>query len=303
MSKHFFQSNYKPKFDFKQTINFIQSFDKILIDKICEKYSSQLVNFPLTRSIKTFEVTNLFPRNIIFDNANTDYLFSLNENPIDFFIQKSNDFHSIKSFVSKTSIFNRDSELTNTDSINKDVLFLYMFYSNISVLDTSFKRITNSCISLINEALIGCFEKLESKKINKINVKNTWDVFNKKSVDKEKFINEYIYKNNPTLFIGTPLESSNESNELQMSNVEHKKYCASFYVYVPRLNNKLRLFKIFPVEFDEIQEKDGQNFLIQFDLSNIYLYALDKVHIAEVVASSWPEDFIDFVKTNNIKIM
>ena len=80
-----------------------------------------------------------------------------------------------------------------------------------------------------------------------------------------------------------------------MSNVEHKKYCASFYVYVPRLNNKLRLFKIFPVEFDEIQEKDGQNFLIQFDLSNIYLYALDKVHIAEVVASSWPEDFIDFV--------
>ena len=105
MSKHFFQSNYKPKFDFKQTINFIQSFDKILIDKICEKYSSQLVNFPLTRSIKTFEVTNLFPRNVIFDNANTDYLFSLNENPIDFFIQKSNDFHSIKSFVSKTSIF------------------------------------------------------------------------------------------------------------------------------------------------------------------------------------------------------
>lgn len=303
MSKHFFPSNYKPKYDLDQTIKFIQTFDDFLIKKINDKFSSQLVFFPSTRHIESFEISDLFPRNIIFDNANTDNLFSFNQNPVDFFIKKSEDFPTIKSFVSKATIFNRDSLLTNTDSIAKEVLYLYMFDHHISAIDRCFKKIANSIILLINEAFINFSEKLEDKKINKFLIKNTFDIFNKKGVEKEKYIQEYIFKNSPILLIGTPINISNETYELKLSDIEQKNYSASFYVYVPKINSKLRLFKITPIEFNEHKETEGKNFLIQFDLSNLYLYALDKVHISEVVASSWDKDFIDFIKSSNIKIM
>ncbi len=303
MSKHYFPSNYKPKYNLEQTIKFINKFKELLVKQIKETFSSQLISFPLVKSVNEFEITDLFPRNIIFDNANSNNLFSFNQNPINFFIQKSFEYPAIKSFYSFTNIINRDSLLTNTSSLVKEVLYLYIFAQNISALETCFKKIANQVVSFINEALTNSSFKLDDKKILKFSTKNTYEIFNRKIVDKQKFIEEFIYNNYPILLIGTPINNSNEEQELKLSDVKQPFYSASFYIYISKLNSELRLFKISPIDKTENEEKDGKNFLIQFDLSNIYAYVLDKVHIAEVVSSSWSQEFEEFVKSNNIKIM
>ncbi len=309
MSKFFFPINYKPKFDQLKTIAFIEIFNNLLIKKIKHNKNAMFIYSPIVSSNnKVLDLSLSYSRKIIFDNKFSNNIFSLNENMFEFLCNKysSLNLSSSHSLLTKTIYFNRDAELNNTESIQKDVINLFITIPGSLSFESISSNITDELISIINE--ICTSESLHSYSLSNKRIKYTkkdllkfrWKSKNNK--DRINEIDSYLFDKGPTLFSNVGPQITNEISEMLFFDLVKKDTSCSLYIPYIKANTNLRILKISTGESKTIEETEGRQILIQLDLSNLYMYLLDKVHIAEVVASSWDDKFIEFIKNNNIQI-
>lgn len=309
MAKKYFPVNYQPKHDFTSTLKFIDNFNELLKKALTDKFNGIQITSPLVYRVKEpINPENFAYRKIMFDNCNSKEIYTLDGDVINFFRQKNNliDQQPNYSLFSFSSVFYRDSKLTNTNSLLKNVVYLFVNDKQLLSFDAALKKITDLLLSIINQIIIDdslSDYKLKTKKITSYSTKTLKEVLPKIKTKNNNFdyVSNYLSNNIPTLITNVASISINELDEFSFNNLTINLKNASFNIFYKNINEKLRIFKIVQVNSDV--SVDSNQYLIQIDLSNLYMYLLDKIHIAEVTPSVWTDDFFNFLKENNIKIM
>lgn len=309
--KSYFPINYKPKYDLDKTISFINDFNLAFISMLEERFNSIQVDYPLISHVDGTNMNDCIYRKISFDNASSKLPYIVNSENFDYFKQLGSKLNisSDKSLIAKTKLINRDSKLTNTDSLIKDVLYLYTTQQTThnefkDSAKSLIESIVNSFKIIFNEELLKKYN-ITDKDIENINVANIKDIIPKRLRQEEysQYIDMYLSSKGPTLILGTDDATLNEFSECNNKDLTKNNETASLYIYIPKIKSRIRLLKFYSLNISIREDIGEHRFLVAFDLSNFYMYLLDKLHIAEVVASVWDDEFIQFTKTNNIKIL
>lgn len=291
--KAYFPINYKPKYDLDKTISFINDFNFEFINMLQQKFNIIQVDYPLISQVDNDSMNRYIYRKISFDNASSKLPYIINNENFNYFKELENKLNisSNHSLVAKTKLIDRDSKLTNTDSMIKDVLYLY---TTQQTTQNEFKDSAKSLIEflknkiniLLNTQSLKKYN-ITDKNVNNINVVNINDIISKR-IKKEQYseyIDMYLNSNGPTLILGVDDTSLNEFNECNNKDLTKNNTTASLYIYIPKIKSRIRLLKLHLVDIFVREDVEQRRFLIVFDLSNIYMYLLDKLHIAEVVSS------------------
>lgn len=332
MKRYNFPYSYKPKVNFKDTLRYISLFKKELMDRLQKKYDAIEIFTPIASTL-TNSNNAIYPdqRQIIFDNKFSDNIFQVNSQLDNYFCLISNELNPI-SVIGFYDIINRDAKLNNLDSLTTQTIMLDYYdlleNHNIDYLNRLIKEIYKLVIETTKEeslTKIYSASNLATSIIKTISTQEIEDHY--PTIQLQQGFTHYVNENN-LVILNKPFitlksgriykkglavsQSFNNSCILYAYNQFNDKEIELITI-ASRPNGQLakdQLLKQNPFEYDNkiydqalFDEKRAQSISININFSNLMLFLLKKVHLAEVSKSIWEQDFLDFVKDEKIKIL
>lgn len=333
MKRYNFPFDYEPKLDIKNTMLYSSTLKQLIFNYYTNKYHVIYVDPALlvtTKNSACGHANN--DRTISFDNKVTNTTVSLN-NVQDNYLMIQSSVLKNQNLLSYVPFIRRDAKQTNTESVFNwnIVLDLAMPKENLNIdyfcngIKTLFGEI---CNITRNEELKKIFT-VQTKKVRPygfsiITLQKLEDEYPTLSI--KEALRHYVAKHNFTIVINNYKKTeSNQWLESPVLTAIDFELCCGLYVYddvndeaINIINickrpdgkvsyNQLNAFN--PIEltnnlYDErIFDKDRPtNMSVSINFTNLLYYLLDKIHLSEVVASIWPDEFIEFVKKAKIEI-
>lgn len=334
MKRFHFPFDYKPKVSLQDTLHYANLLKQKIFNFLQEQYKAIYLDPALIVSNKesSLSYTNL-DRYVGFDNKVINMIAAFNNCQDNYLTLASSKFKHKNIFTYCPSI-KRDAKLTNTSSmINWMInIELAMPDDNLNIeYFSQFAKDTFAKIATLTQAkdLENIFE-VDKKKIKS----NQWKTFEaQKLEDGYPTLNlsqslKHICSAHKFVIVQNNLKrlKSNNSVEQYVATGQDLDCSCGLYVYdfvndaaINLINICKRpsgqksfdqLKNINPLELDnQIYDKQlfdqdrPTNMSISINFTNLLFYLLDKVHLAEVVSSIWPDEFIEFIKTEKVDIL
>lgn len=334
MKRFHFPFDYKPSVSLQDTVVYANKLKQAIFSFLQEQYKAIYLDPALLVPNKESSLSYAhLDRFVSFDNKANNLISAFNNCQDNYFTIAATKFKR-KNIYTYAPLIKRDAKLTNTSSmINWLINFeLAMPEDNLNIkyFDSFAKQLFDKIVSLITKAE---FKKIYSVSNKKIKV-DDWKI-----IDAQKVENSYptldlnqalnhICANNRFVIIENNFKrlKSNKSIEPFVATAQDLDCSCGLYVYDYVNDTSINLINICkrtsgdkayeqlrstnPIELDneiydqKLFDKDRPtNMSVTINFTNLIYYLLDKVHLAEVVASVWPDEFLEFVKTEKIDIL
>lgn len=334
MKRFRFPFDYKPKVSLKDTIAFANLLKQKLFTYFQERYNAISIDPALVVSNResSLAYTNN-DRYVSFDNK-ANNLISIFNNCQDNYLTLMSQTLRHKNIYSYNPIIKRDAKLTNTSSMITWNMNLELAMPEDSLNIAFFNKFGKELFQVIKGFVqIPRIKSIFEVSRKKINVKE-WRVVEAQKIEDsyrsltlEQGVNHFC-SNNLFVIINNNFKRlrSNNSVEDYVSTSQDLNCSCGFYVYDFINDKAINIINIFkrpsgetsheqlkttnPIELDEqvynpkiFDANRPTNMSVNINFTNLIFYLLDKIHLAEVVSSIWPDDFMDFVKTEKIEIL
>lgn len=333
MKRFKFPFAYEPKVNIKNTIVYSSILRNLIFNYLYDKYKCVYIDPAMIVDNKQSSLAYITgDRMIGFDNKSNNSIFMFNSVQDNYLLLLSNMFKNEHIFTFAPFI-KRDAKQTNLDSIINwefSVELSMPINLNIDYFTTLAKETYIALTNLANSP--------ELKKIYSIN-KSKANIIDIAVVDAQKIESSYPTLSLEEAFTHYCSEHKFVVVQNNIKKLRSGKSLGTFvptaqdcelscglYVYDETNNkpihlinvckrpegivSKNQLLEINPYELtnelydSRIFEKDHPtNISLVINFTNLLFFFLDKVHIAEVVKSVWPDEFIDFVNKEKIEIL
>ncbi|BDU67405.1 MAG: hypothetical protein TYPL_0580 [Candidatus Tyloplasma litorale] len=314
------EGNYLSKLNLRDTQKAMQIIESMLIEKINEKIDFSIVRAPIISSKKIITSSSSFEigRSINFDSSNDNVIYNIFNNfrywlvnalyKMD--IKNNNGIGIISHFI------NRDSEIKNTQSLEKRVLLIEYRYDN---KDNAFSKaldIKQNLIAVIRDIekkLKQNFPKLKIKIPSKIITKKKEKIHNLNNIDQvlsDIGANDgiFIFENKKNLkknksFKNTFVISLNSySREIDESyeifRIQDRRLPSDFKLYVSDSD-------LVANEYNFAKEQLGENEIrsinIEINLDTLSMFLLEKAHILEIQSGYMVQEIEDIISNVDIE--
>ncbi len=334
MKRFHFPFDYKPKVSLEDTVVYASKLKQEIFTFFKEQYKAIYLDpaliVPNKESSLAYKSNDRF---VSFDNKASNLVSAINNCQDNYLTIASSKFKR-KNICTFAPLIKRDVKLSNTSSMINWIIDLELampedYLNNKYFIDFA-KQLFGKIVSFVNKSELKKIYEVSNKKIKV----SDWKV-----VEAQKLENSYltltlkqglnhICSSNRFVIIENNFKKlkSNQSIEQYSVTAQDWENSCGIYVYdyineapINLINickrpsgdksyNQLRNTN--PLELDNeiydqiIFDKDRPtNMSVTINFTNLIYYLLDKVHLAEVVSSVWPEDFLEFVKTEKIDIL
>lgn len=332
MKRFRFPFAYEPKVNLRNTVIYSSIFRQQIFAYLQSKYRCINIDPALIVDNKNSAISYLSGDRIMsFDNKANNSIYSLNSSQDNYLVLASRLFKT-ENLLTFAPFIHRDAKQTNLDSIirwNFDMELSMPVNLNVNYFTTLAKELFFGMSELTNSQELRRIYKVNNKKTQGMNfqvvdaqkIESSYptlplnDAFNH-YCSEHKFV--IVQNNIKQLKSGKCLESS-------IPTAQDKNLSCGLYVYDDTNNKPILLINICkrpdgylskkqlndtnPLELANDLYDHGvfdktrpTNISVIINFTNLLFYFLDKIHLAEVVKSVWPDEFIDFVKTEKIEI-
>lgn len=332
MKRFKFPFAYEPKVDLKNTIIYSDIFKQQIFKYLQSKHKCIYIDPAFIVDNKKSALAYLSGDRIMsFDNKENNSIFCLNSAQDNYLVLASNIFKT-DNLVTFAPYIKRDAKQTNLDSIMNweiDAELSIPIGMNITYFTTFIKEVF---YDLVNIAYLP-----ELKKIYKVNTKKIspkdFTIIDAQKIEssyptlslqeafkhycsQHKFV--IVQHNIKKLKSGRSLEPSiptAQDNDLScglyvFDEVNQEPLLLIGLVKRPNgTTSKIQLNEINPLEITNdlydhrlFNKQRPTNISLVINYTNLLFYLLDKIHLAEVVKSVWPDEFIDFVESEKLEI-
>lgn len=332
MKRFKFPFAYKPKVNLKNTIVYSSIFKQQIFNYLQSKYKCINIDPAMVVENQKSAIGYLTGDRVIsFDNKSTNTIYSLNSAQDNYLLLASKLFKT-ENLMMFTPFIKRDSKQTNLDSVvnwNIDVELSMPINLNMKYFTMLAKDTFYALANIANSSHLKQIHNVGTRKISPSDIH---------VVDAQKIESSYptlplreafkhycsqhrfviVQHNIKKLRSGKSLEPS-------IPTAQDNELSCGLYVYEKNNDKPIQLINISkrpsgstsrtqlndtnPLEitndvYDKhIFDKDRPtNISMVINFTNLLFFFLDKVHLAEVVKSVWPEEFINFVKAEKIEI-
>lgn len=312
--------NYKPKINLKETQKIYNETEKKLFELLIDKLNLIKVKAPMIskkrQSTETYN--NAFARTINYDSINNSGIYHL-INKYNYWLinaVKKLEITNNKGIITKTSFINRDEEITNISSMEKNIIQIEYRFDNSKII---FKKL-DELINIVYDVLFLIFKefKFDYEKIN-YNIPKTLKTFSMNHYNEDKIQKWAIENGLFKLFFSAVQDESNYdiSDEkekiflfafLRSAKIPIKLVEASIrqdYLILEKQKKKLSERYVEELNYAKyILEKDIFRTLnISINLDAIVMFLTDKVHILEVQSTLNDENMEALFNQKNIKYL
>ncbi len=332
MRRYNFPFAYRPKLNLKETMIYSSILRQKIFDYLHGKYKCIYLDPALIVNNKNSAISYLTGDRIIsFDNIKNNEILCLNSAQDNYLMIASNSFKN-ENIATFAPFIKRDASQTNLDSVINweiDVELSMPINLNMEYFTSLAKQTFLDLLNLANH--------LELKKIFKVQTKKAF-VKDICVVDAQKIENSYrtlslqeafkhFCSENNFVIVQHNIKKlrSGKSLEASIPTAQDNSLSCGLYVY-DKINGKpihlinvckrpsgstakSQLNDVNPLELtNELYDKNvfdkkrPSNISLVINFTNLLFYLLDKVHLAEVVKSVWPDEFLDFIKTEKLEI-
>lgn len=332
MKRFKFPFAYKPKVNLKNTVVYSLILKQQILNFLTNRYKCINVDPTLVADIKN-SVLSYFAgdRPISFDNKSNNLILTINSTQDNYLSLLRNKIKN-ENFICFAPNFVRDSKQTNLDSILNWTINVEL--SMALSLKTQYftdvlKQVYYDIVNLANlpelkKIYHGSCSKINPKSIAIIDAQKLESLYPTLSL-KEGF-NHYCNQHKFVIVQNNLKQLKSGSSLSSLIPTAQDKYLScGLYAYdeindqpihllniCKRPDGEVAKQQVLDINPDELSnglydpklfESEKQtNISITINFSNLLLFFLDKVHLAEVVKSVWPSDFLDFVKKEHIEI-
>jgi len=335
MKRYNFPIDYIPKLSLHNTIIYSTLLKNAIFQSMYEQYKTIYIDPCLfVTNLQSTLCYTSEDRYVSFDNKDNDLIACVN-NVQDNYLMVASKLFPNENYITFAPNFKRDAKLNNVSSMLEWVIQVELAMPednmNIEYFTKFIQKIFADISELVKQDELAKIYKVDQAKFKPL---KKFDI-----VDAAKIERSYptvslhdacrIYCSTNKFVVVTnnfkPLRTNHTIEETSSTAFDQDCTCG-LYVY-DYINDKYinlinmvkrpsgekaftQLNKSNPIELenqvysDEIFDKNRKtNLGITINFSKLLFYLLDKIHLAEVVASVWPEDFLKFVKSEKIDIL
>lgn len=332
MKRFKFPFAYEPKVNLKNTIVYSSIFKQHIFDFLKNKYKCINIDPTFIVGNKNSQVSYLFgDRMMSFDNKANNSIYLLNSAQDNYLLLAGKTLKN-ENFITYAPFIKRDATQTNLDSIINwqiDVELSMPLNLNMNYFTTLARETFYSIANIANNSELKKIHRPDYKKINP----KDFDIVSAQKIENsyptlplhEAFAH-YCSQHKFVIVVGNLRKLKSGKNfEQSIPTAQDNDLSCGLYVY-DKVNNKpINLINVCkrpdgitskkqlsdtnPIELaNELYDKNlfikdrPTNISLVINYTNLLFYFLDKIHLAEVVKSVWPDEFIKFVKTEKIEI-
>lgn len=332
MKRFKFPFAYAPKVNLKNTIVYSSLLKQHIFKYLANKYKCTYIDPALIVDNKQSAVSYLFgDRMLSFDNKANNSIFSFNSAQDNYLLLQSKLFKN-ENICTFAPYIRRDAKQTNLDSVINweiDAELSIPINLNLNYFTTLAKETFNALLTIAND------NELKKIHVIKDNKKNLFDIA---VVDAQKLETSYptlslsdafrhYCSEHKVVVVQNNIKKLKSGKTLAgfIPTAQDSELSCGLYVYDEINEQPIHLINVCkrpdgetsrkqlnetnPIEItNELYDPNifdpsrPTNISLVINFTNLLFYFLDKVHLAEVVKSVWPSDFIDFIKTEKLEI-
>lgn len=332
MKRFNFPFAYEPKVNLKDTILYSSILKQQMIDYLINRFKCIYVDPAIIVDNKKSALAYQFGDRIMsFDNKINNSIFCLNSTQDNYLTLLSSTLKN-ENIVMFSPMIHRDATQTNLDSIinwEMNVELSMPINLNMEYFITLAKEVFYSILEIVKQPKLSKIHTIARKKtefkdftiVNSQKIESSYPTLSLEEAfahfcSQNKFV--IVQHNIRKLKSGKSLEQF-------VPTAQDIDLSCGLYVYDSINNKPIHLISICkrpdgymsnkqlndtnPIEltnelYDEklFSKHRPTNISLSINFTNLLFYLLDKVHLSEVVKSVWPDDFIEFTKTEKIEI-
>ncbi|MBQ0045485.1 MAG: hypothetical protein KBS35_01185 [Mycoplasma sp.] len=332
MRRFRFPFAYQPKVNLRNTIIYSSIFKQHIFAYLQSKYKCINIDPAFIVDNKKSSISYLTGDRIMsFDNKATNSIYSLNSTQDNYLLLASKLFKT-ENLITFAPFIKRDAKQTNLDSIinwNINIELSMPINLNINYFTVLSKELFYALGDLTSLPELKKIYKVNDKRIRGMN----FHVVDAQKIEssyptlplKDAF-NHYCSEHRFVIIQNNIKQlKSGKSLEQCIPTAQDKNLSCGLYVYDDTNNKPINLISVYkrpegllskkqlndsnPLELANELYDQGMfdktrptNIAVVINFTNLLFYFLEKIHLAEVVKSVWPDEFIDFVKTEKIEI-
>lgn len=332
MKRFKFPFAYEPKVNVKNTMIYSSILKNKIFEYLNNKYKCIYVDPAMVVDNKQSSLAYVNGDRVIsFDNKPNNSIFMFNSAQDNYLLLLSNIFKN-QHIVTFAPFIRRDAKQTNLDSIiNWEIAIELSMPINLNI---------DYFATLIRETYVALTNIANSNDLKNIHVldKNKSNAVDFAVIDAQKIESSYptlsleeafthYCSEHKFVIVQNNIKKLRSGKALSafIPTAQDSELSCGLYVYDETNNKPIHLINVCkrpdgivsknqlletnPYEItnelydSKIFEKDHPtNISLVINFTNLLFFFLDKVHLAEVVKSVWPDEFIDFVNKENIEI-